>query len=84
MSTRLSRRNKSRNCKKIESLNPCVTYSDFGGHHPFAHIIRNINMRAKVENMAYDEISKQEYHKLKMKTDQKSAKARSQRKRNKV
>jgi hypothetical protein len=72
-------RNLSRNRKRIEALNPCTVFSHAGGQNPFSYLFSKF---FKQEDMTEDE--KKLAHKIKMTTEQKSAKARQQRKRNKI
>lgn len=72
-------RNLSRNRMRIEALNPCVVFSHNGGMNPFSYLFSKFFAQ---KEMTDDE--KKLAHKIKMTTEQKSAKARQQRKRNKV
>lgn len=72
-------RNISRSRFRIKALGPCQKYSDSAGMNPFAYLFQKV--------LAGQEITaeeKQLKHQLKMQADQKSAKARQNRKRNKV
>lgn len=72
-------RNLSRSRKMIEALNPCETFSHNGGRNPFSYLFQKF---FKETEMSDEE--KKEQHRIKMLADQKSAKARQNRKRNKV
>lgn len=79
MTTRFESRQKSRSQTKVMALNPCVTYSQSGGYNPFSYLFNQMFQ----ERERTDEEKKID-HQVKMQTEQKSAKARQQRKRNKV
>jgi hypothetical protein len=73
-------RNISRSRNRVEALSPCLSYSVNGGKNPFDYLF------AKFESQfGKDSVEEKHFrHQLKMKADQKSAKARQNRKRNKV
>ncbi len=77
-------RNISRNRFKIEALNPCGRYSSSAGVNPFSTILQSSGIAD--QNKTEEELTAEKHlkHQLKMAADQKSAKARQQRKRNKV
>jgi hypothetical protein len=75
-------RNISRSRKMVQALNPCEIYSKNRGFNPFAYLFQKLQMKALNEVKTDEE--KKAQHQLKMKADQKSAKARQNRKRNKV
>ena len=77
-------RNISRNRSRVESLNPCLRYSFFAGVHPFFDIINKLSIKLQLEGRSREDAEKQAHHQLKMQADQKSSKARQNRKRNKV
>jgi len=77
-------RNISRRRLAIESLNPCGRYSTAMGINPFSSLLQSAGIRGKVDNKELSEEERQVQHQLKMQADQKSAKARQNRKRNKV
>ena len=72
-------RNLSRGRKRIEALNPCTVFSHNGGMNPFSYLFSKFFAQ---KEMTDDE--KKLQHTIKMQTEQKAAKARQQRKRNKV
>lgn len=72
-------RNIGRSRLAIQALNPCVTFSLNGGRNPFAYLFQK--MFGKQESTPEEKAIQ---HELKMAADQKSAKARQNRKRNKV
>lgn len=77
--TRNQSRGISRRRARVEALNPCKAYSHNGGHNPFDYLFaKYVNQEAESPE------EKKRKHELKMATDQKSAKARQNRKRNKV
>lgn len=73
-------RNISRNRNRVQALNPCVAYSHNGGHNPFDYLFSKF-VKQDGEDTPEEKRIK---HELKMQADQKSAKARQNRKRNKV
>jgi len=73
-------RNISRSRNRVEALNPCSAYSINGGRNPFDYLFSKFASQFG-EN---SEEEKQYRHQIKMQSDQKSAKARQNRKRNKV
>jgi len=77
-------RNISRRRFKIEALNPCGRYSSSAGVNPFSSILQRSGIADS--NKTEEELIAEKHlkHQLKMSADQKSAKARQQRKRNKV
>lgn len=75
-------RNISRSRKMVQALSPCEIYSKNRGFNPFAYLFQRLQMKALSEVRTEEE--RKEQHQLKMKADQKSAKARQNRKRNKV
>lgn len=77
-------RNISRSRFKIEALNPCGRYSNSAGVNPFSSILQSSGIATANKTDEEIEAERQKKHKLKMSADQKSAKARQQRKRNKV
>lgn len=77
-------RNISRRRLAIEALSPCSRYSVAMGINPFSSLLQSAGIGVKVANEVLTEEEKQAKHKLKMASEQKSAKARQQRKRNKV
>ena len=81
---RFESRNISRRRKKIEALSPCSIFSTAMGVNPFASILQSSGIAES--NKADEQIKTEKHiqHKLKMKADQRSAKARSLRKKNKV
>lgn len=54
------------------------------GINPFAYLMSSAGIRNKVKNIELTEEERKIQHQLKTKSDQKSAKARQERKRNKV
>lgn len=77
-------RNISRNRIRVEALSPCTKYSVFAGVNPFARLLEMLSLRQQIEGYSKEESEKRVQHQLKMKADQKSAKARQNRKRNKI
>lgn len=77
---RYQSRNISRRRERIEALNPCKAYSHNGGYNPFDYLFAKFAQQDG--EMSPEE--KKLRHELKMQADQKSAKARQNRKRNKV
>ena len=62
-----------------EAISPCVSYSNSSGTNPFDYLFSKT-----LPDHAETPEQKKMAHKLKMQSEQKSAKARAQRKRNKV
>lgn len=66
----------------VEALNPRSIYSINRGYNPFSYLL------ASLQSKAFNEVKTEEerhlQRQLKMKADQKSAKSRQNRKRNKV
>jgi len=77
-------RNISRNRYRVEALTPCTKYSNSAGVNPFAYLFQRLSILAMMEGRNKEQAEKKVTHDLKMKADQKSAKARQNRKRNKV
>jgi hypothetical protein len=77
-------RNISRRRLAIEALSPCTKYSTAMGVNPFAHLFQMAGIRSRLANQELTEEERQLQHHLKMESDKKSAKARQNRKRNKV
>lgn len=77
-------RNISRSRCRVEAVSPCSRYSVNGGTNPFADILARLSLAAQIAGRAKEDAEKQIAHQLKMQAEQKSAKARKQRKRNKV
>ena len=75
-------RNISRSRKMIQALDPCRIYSQNRGFNAFDWLFQKLQMKALNEVRTDEE--RKEQHQVKMKADQKSAKARQNRKRNKV
>jgi hypothetical protein len=77
-------RNISRSRYAIEALSPCTRYSSSAGVNPFSSLLQSSGIADK--NKTEEELIAEKHmkHQLKMAADQKSAKARQQRKRNKV
>lgn len=77
-------RNISRSRFSIEALSPCTRYSSSAGVNPFSSILQSSGIADA--NKTEEELIEEKHlkHQLKMAADQKSAKARQQRKRNKV
>lgn len=73
--TRFQTRKTSRSRTKVEQLNPCVRYTTASGYNPFWMVLQALKFEKTPEQKAED-------HNLKMITDQKRAKARSQRRKN--
>lgn len=74
----------SRSRVRVESLNPCSKYSSSAGQNPFAHLFQRMALAQQLAGRSQEQAEKAVAHELKMKADQKSAKARQERKRNKV
>lgn len=72
----------SKSRKMIEALNPCQIYSKNRGYNPFAYLFSSLQTKALKEVQTEEERHLQ--HKVKMAGEQRSAKARQNRKRNKV
>lgn len=77
-------RNVSRRRLAIEALSPCTRYSMAMGINPFSSLLQSAGIAGKNNNAVLTDEERQLQHKLKMQSEQKSAKARQQRKRNKV
>lgn len=78
-------RNKNRRRRtQIEALSPGARYSQAMGVNPFSSLLQSAGIGTEVANQEISEEERQLNHELKMKADQKSAKARQNRKRNKV
>jgi len=77
-------RNISRRRRKTEALSPCTVFSTAMGINPFASLLQRSGIASQVGNRELTEEERHIQHKVKMKADQKSAKARQNRKRNKV
>jgi hypothetical protein len=77
-------RNISRRRLAVESLSPCTRYAVASGINPFASLLQRAGLAGKNENAELTEEERKLNHEIKMKADQKSAKARQNRKRNKV
>ena len=77
-------RNISRSRNRVEALSPCTAYSNSGGINPFALILQRAGILKQLEGKTQEQAEKEVQHELKMAADQKSAKARQNRKRNKV
>lgn len=74
----------SRNRLKIEALSPCTKYAVAMGINPFSSLLQSSGISSSNESQEQLDSEKAKAHKLKMSADQKKAKARLQRKRNKV
>lgn len=81
---RYESRNISRRRNKIESLSPCTRYSTAMGINPFSSLLQSSGIANSIKTVEELELERKEKHALKMRADQKSAKARAERKRNKV
>lgn len=77
-------RNISRRRLAIEALSPCTKYSVAMGVNPFSSLLQSAGIATKNNNAVLTDEERQLQHELKMQSEQKSAKARQQRKRNKV
>lgn len=77
-------RNISRSRNRVAALNPCIKYSTCAGINPLADLFNRISLKLQIEGRSRESAEKQAQHQIKMKSEQKSAKARSMRKRNKV
>ena len=72
----------SKSRKMIEALNPCTIYSKAKGYNPFSYLFASL--QAKVLKETQTEEERQIQHQVKMAGEQRSAKSRQNRKRNKV
>lgn len=81
---RYQSRNISRSRNRVEALDPCNKYSVNAGINPFARLLAQLSLAKQIAGRSKEQAEKEVAHELKMKADQKSAKARQQRKRNKV
>jgi hypothetical protein len=77
-------RNISRRRLAIEALSPCTRYSTAMGVNPFSSILQYAGLGSKVADAETSEEERKEQHRVKTVSEQHSAKARQQRKRNKV
>lgn len=77
-------RNISRRRLAIEALSPCTRYSTAMGINPFSSLLQSAGIATANKTEEELEAEKDMKHKIKMAADQKSAKARQQRKRNKA
>jgi len=82
--TRNQSRGVSRRRNAIEALSPCTRYSTSMGVNPFSSLLQSAGIGTKVNNEVITEEEKKRNHKTKMASEQKSAKARKERKRNKT
>jgi len=74
-------RKKLRSRKRVEALSPCTRYSQWAGINPFSSLLQRSGIAGQNETEEQKQAQKQINHTLKMAADQKSAKARPQRKR---
>lgn len=82
--TRNQSRGISRRRLAIEALSPCTKYSTAMGVNPFPSLLQSAGIANKNLTEAERERLKAVNHKIKMATEQKSEKARQNRKRNKA
>ena len=82
--TRNQSRGISRRRTRIEALSPCTTFSHAMGIIPFYSLLQSSGLADQNKSEEEKEIDRQNAHAIKMRTDQRSAKARQERKRNKV
>jgi len=81
--TRNQSRGISRRRKAIEALSPCTKYSTAMGINPFSSLLQSSGIASQNKAEAISEGEKKRNHKMKMASEQKSAKARQMRKQNK-
>ncbi len=72
----------SRSRKQIEALNPCVDFSQGSGKNPFAYLLNGLQSALNKKEKTDDE--RKIEHQVKMSTEQKSARSRQLRKKNKI
>jgi len=77
-------RNISRSRLAVEALSPCTRYSVAAGINPFSSLLQQAGIAKKVDNAELTEEERQIRHEVKMASEQKAARARQLRKRNKV
>lgn len=77
-------RNISRSRLKIEALSPCTRYAVASGINPFSSLLQSSGIAQSNQTEEEKENERKKIHSVKMASEQKRAKARQQRKRNKV
>lgn len=81
---RYESRNISRRRLAVEALSPCTRYSVAAGINPFSSLLQKAGIADKNEAAEITEEERKMNHEVKMASEQKSARARQNRKRNKV
>lgn len=82
--TRFEQRKKNRSRTRIEALDPCNKFSVNAGINPFAYLFQKMALAQMLAGRSKEQAEKATAHKIRVSADQKSAKARANRKRNKV